>query len=329
MVRRAHSFLHNGPSRGEKGLAGEPRVVGVLSLYEASSGQVIEVATEHPRGFRVLVGATANGVRPRALLVADLIRRIAEWRGRQALVLSVTGGDAGGEDLAGALNVHPPNYEVGAADVAAQRFDICVGEAPDGAVAGRAVTVAVTEWPDGGPGGYGGPGPNGGTGSPPVSRGGLGGIAPPEATADGDLLAVRLVLLGTRYREAVTVDDQATKTAGQMLARWRERVAAWAQSPSGAPAARYLEAVVEAFENDLDTPAALREMAALEADETVTDGAKFETFAAADRLLGLDVASQVGRGLHNVRSVLRALTQRIAVRTHDRDTYLTRRSLYP
>jgi cysteinyl-tRNA synthetase len=162
-----------------------------------------------------------------------------------------------------------------------------------------------------------------------LSRGGLGGIAPPEATADGDLLAVRLVLLGTRYREAVTVDDQATKTAGQMLARWRERVAAWAQSPSGAPAARYLEAVVEAFENDLDTPAALREMAALEADETVTDGAKFETFAAADRLLGLDVASQVGRGLHNVRSVLRALTQRIAVRTHDRDTYLTRRSLYP
>jgi hypothetical protein len=275
----------------------------VLALYENSSGKVIELATEHQVGFRVLVGATGADERLRALLVADLIRRIAEWRGRPALVLSVADGDAGAEDLAGALNVHPPNYEVAAAEVAAQRFDICVGEAPDGAVAAHVVTVAGIDWPGGGTG------LGGGTGA---------------ETAGGDPLAARLVLLGTRYREAVTVDDQATGAAEQMLGRWRERVATWAQSPSGAPAARYLEAVLEAFENDLDTPAALRELAVLEADETVTDGAKFETFAAADRLLGLDVASRVGRELHNVRSVLMVSTQRIAARKHDHDTYLTR-----
>jgi hypothetical protein len=58
---------------------------------------------------------------------------------------------------------------------------------------------------------------------------------------------------------------------------------------------RYADAVTDAFDDDLDTPRALRELQALEADDDVPDGAKFEAFAAMDRLFGLDLARDVGR----------------------------------
>jgi hypothetical protein len=58
---------------------------------------------------------------------------------------------------------------------------------------------------------------------------------------------------------------------------------------------RYTDAITAAFENDLDTVAALGELQALAGDPDVAPGAKFETFAAADRLLGLDLARDIGR----------------------------------
>jgi hypothetical protein len=59
--------------------------------------------------------------------------------------------------------------------------------------------------------------------------------------------------------------------------------------------ARYADAITAAFEDDLMAPAALAELQALDADPDVAPGAKFETFAAADRLLGLDLARDIGR----------------------------------
>jgi hypothetical protein len=85
--------------------------------------------------------------------------------------------------------------------------------------------------------------------------------------------------------------DAAAKT----LARWRELVARWARSPSLAMSRRYADAITAAFTADLDTAAALREMDALAADPGEPDGAKFETFAAADMLFGLDLARDIGR----------------------------------
>jgi hypothetical protein len=58
---------------------------------------------------------------------------------------------------------------------------------------------------------------------------------------------------------------------------------------------RYADAVTDAFDDDLDTPRALLELQALQADGGVPDGAKFEAFAAMDRLFGLDLAREVGR----------------------------------
>jgi len=57
----------------------------------------------------------------------------------------------------------------------------------------------------------------------------------------------------------------------------------------------HVAAIVAAFEDDLDTPAALAALRALERDESVPPGARFEAFAYLDQLLGLDLARDVGK----------------------------------
>jgi cysteinyl-tRNA synthetase len=53
--------------------------------------------------------------------------------------------------------------------------------------------------------------------------------------------------------------------------------------------------IAAAFDDDLDTPAALRALHSLEQDRQIPPGSKFETFAHTDQLLGLDLAREVGR----------------------------------
>jgi cysteinyl-tRNA synthetase len=53
--------------------------------------------------------------------------------------------------------------------------------------------------------------------------------------------------------------------------------------------------IAAAFDDDLDTPAALRSLRQLDEDQDVPPGSKFESFAHADQLLGLDLARDVGR----------------------------------
>jgi cysteinyl-tRNA synthetase len=59
--------------------------------------------------------------------------------------------------------------------------------------------------------------------------------------------------------------------------------------------AQYVADFTGAFDDDLNTPAALRVLRALEEDSEIPPGAKFETFAHADQWLGLDLARDIGR----------------------------------
>jgi hypothetical protein len=102
-------------------------------------------------------------------------------------------------------------------------------------------------------------------------------------------------LMRQGYGAELTADLSPRHGGDAELARWRELVAGWARSPSGAMSRRYADAITAAFADGLDTPAALGELAALADDPAVPDGVKFETFAAADRLVGLDLARDVGR----------------------------------
>jgi cysteinyl-tRNA synthetase len=110
-----------------------------------------------------------------------------------------------------------------------------------------------------------------------------------------DPLALRLAFLSSRYRQQANLSWDAIAGAARTLDRWRAAVAAWAESPSQALARSWADEVLEAFEDDLDTPRALQVLRRLEKDASVPDGAKFETFAWADALLGLDLVRLVGQ----------------------------------
>ena len=110
-----------------------------------------------------------------------------------------------------------------------------------------------------------------------------------------DPLALRFAFLDHRYRQQVNLTWAVLEAADRTLRRWRERVAEWATWPSKAMCAEYVGDFNAAFDDDLDTPAALRVLRALEKDGDIPPGAKFETFAHADHLLGLDLARDIGR----------------------------------
>ncbi len=110
-----------------------------------------------------------------------------------------------------------------------------------------------------------------------------------------DPLALRLAFLSSRYRQQANLSWDAIAGADRTLARWRTAVAAWSEHPSEPMDASTRDSVLEAFEDDLDTPRALQALRRLEKDDAVGPGAKFETFAWADALLGLDLARLVGQ----------------------------------
>jgi cysteinyl-tRNA synthetase len=110
-----------------------------------------------------------------------------------------------------------------------------------------------------------------------------------------DPLSLRLAFLQHRYRQQMNLTWEVIEGAQTTLTRWRSRVAQWANSPSAPLATDAVHLIVEAFNEDLDTPLALQQLRAVERDANLSDGAKFETFAHVDRLFGLDLTRDVGR----------------------------------
>jgi hypothetical protein len=244
----------------------------VLSLYDPGTGQAEPLIPAHRGELRILSRGGLPGLAGLCdLLLPDLIRRTAEWhRLRVASAWAGNGGGAAFRQAASALNLRPPD-----ADDLGLAADVCTGEAGTTAAGCRARSGPVMFPPD------------------------LGGAGPgPLAGLDGrglDPLALRLVLLGRRYRDPLTVTWPALAAAGEELASWRGLVADWANLPSRPLSAVHRGRIAAAFDDDLDTPAALAVLRDLAADAGVPPGARFETFADADRLFGLDLVRDVGR----------------------------------
>jgi cysteinyl-tRNA synthetase len=110
-----------------------------------------------------------------------------------------------------------------------------------------------------------------------------------------DPLAARLACLEHRYRQQMNLTWETLTAADGTVRRWREQVADWADEPSKPMCAEYWSRITTALDDDLDSPAALRVMRQLAKDPQIPAGSKFETFASADRILGLDLVSLVGR----------------------------------
>ncbi|RSN08596.1 cysteine--tRNA ligase [Nonomuraea sp. WAC 01424] len=115
------------------------------------------------------------------------------------------------------------------------------------------------------------------------------------AAAGLDPLAVRLAFLEHHYRQPLDLTWDTLRAADRTVRRWRARVAEWSESPSAPMASSYAERVEAAFDDDLDTPAALRILRELEEDESVAAGSKFETFLHLDQVLALDLSTEIGK----------------------------------
>ncbi|MGW3624044.1 hypothetical protein [Streptomyces sp. NPDC000880] len=109
-----------------------------------------------------------------------------------------------------------------------------------------------------------------------------------------DPLAVRLLLLSRAHHEPVALRAEDLDEARLTLARWRRAVADWAEQPSKPMPADRLRPVHTALEDRLGTPAVLDLLRDLETATDVPAGAKFETFAHLDRVLGLELARETG-----------------------------------
>jgi hypothetical protein len=248
----------------------------MLRLRDAQTGELRDVLPVGRRQLRILVyapGPFGTG-QVRAYLTADLLRRAAEVSQLLPLVSDFlpAGADVAGlRETCDALNIHPPR-DTFLGPVSALSgvppFDVGIAATAPGEIAGSArLWARVSSDAD-------------------------------AVGADAEAMElrgiVRLRLLRQGYGDPVTAvgsDDGAAET----LSRWRSLVADWARSPSGAMSRPHADAIAGAFGRDLDTPAALRVLDALVTDPDVPDGIKFETFAAADRLLGLDLARDIGK----------------------------------
>jgi hypothetical protein len=260
----------------------------VLRLTDARTGSRTEVRPARRGVLRVCAHARqatggSDHTALRVLLVADLLARMAELRGLQVLTaLDLTGRAperaAAIEADAGALGIHPPAARASCHDAPSSLGGpvdvhlVSQGAHVDPGQDGLPVTVGAAQLDraDGG------------------ADGGL------LTGHEDNPLAVRLALMSFPVNwPAILTDDELVR-AGETLAYWRERVGQWAESPSR-PVPADIAETVQAASADLDTVSALAALHRLPADASVPAGAKFEAFVYADRILGLDLARDIGR----------------------------------
>nr|WP_202516511.1 MULTISPECIES: hypothetical protein [unclassified Streptomyces] len=120
------------------------------------------------------------------------------------------------------------------------------------------------------------------------------GPASPPADLLGDPAALRLALLGVRRDDPVRLDGAALARAAGQLADWRRAVAGWARRPSRPVPEAVRTRLRTAWEDDLGLPGVLDVLRDVAGDPELADGARFETYAYADRLLALDLVRDIG-----------------------------------
>ncbi|MFF8930056.1 hypothetical protein ACF1AO_22580 [Streptomyces longwoodensis] len=253
----------------------------MLRITDARTGHPVPAAPVRRGLTRVEVHAPAHGTGAlRVLLVADVLVRALELDGTP--VWAHRTGDpeqAGLRAAAAALGIRP--FEDGGGGAAglggAQALHVAPADAdvPDGVRVG----VAGVEVPDGVP--------------PWVADVDAPDAVPTEG-AGPDPTALRLALLSERRDAPVRLDAAALGEAADTLGRWRRTVADWARLPSRPVPEPLRVRLRAAWEDDLDVPAVLRVLREVEDDPDLPPGARFETYAYADRLLGLELTREIG-----------------------------------
>lgn len=250
------------PARGRPPAYAQP----VLRITDARTGESVDAAPVRRGLTRVEahVPDFHTGAL-RVLLVADLLVRALELGGTP--VWGVLTGERGQAELragVAALGIRPfeDRRDVGPGLREAQVLHVVEegGATPDG------VRVAVA----------------------PVAS------EAPGSAESADPAALRLALLSRHRSTPLRLDAAALDEADETLARWRRAVAAWARQPSRPIPDEARARLRTAWEDDLDVPSVLKVLAWVETGSELPDGARFETYAYADRLLGLDLTRDLG-----------------------------------
>jgi cysteinyl-tRNA synthetase len=304
----------------------------MFRLYDTRTGRAEEIAVPPGGLLRLFVGGPlgprhAHAGELRSLLVADLILRNAEHRHGlvvwAALVVpddartDPAGGEVRGADEAygDALSADAAALNLRPAERVTRRSAEPPGSLAELITSGHILIDARSTGPGIRPASGAGPGPaqrwvssvragrvllEGRELAGPGTDGTPQHAAPQLRVADLaerglDPLALRLAYQSGRYREQADLTWAALADADRELRRWRERVAEWAESPSRPMCAEVTARVAVAFDDDLDTPRALRALRELDRDPDIPPGSKFESFVHADQLLGLDLPRDIGR----------------------------------
>ncbi|MBB5809535.1 hypothetical protein ACFYN9_23695 [Streptomyces collinus] len=235
----------------------------MLRIIDARTGEPVDAAPARRGLTRVEVHASGSDTTDlRVLLVGDLLVRTLELGGTPVWAL-LTGGRREAELRAGAatLGIRPfeDSPDVGAGLGEAQVVHVTArgGKAPDG------VRIAVA----------------------PVE---------PDPPDHGDPAALRLALITRHHSAPLRLEAAGLDDARATLARWRGAVARWARQPSRPIPDAVRRRLRDAWEDDLDVPGVLDVLRHVETEPGLADGARFETYAYADRLLGLDLTRDLG-----------------------------------
>ena len=262
----------------------------MLRLLDARTGSYAEVRPARPGLLRVRAYVPGAAAGPeitwlRVLLVADLLARAAELRNLQVFTVLVADGELpvqlpAWERAAGALGIHPPAGRAGSGGASASldgQADVHLvgyGIRPGDDRSGLAVRVGAAHMR--------------GTGDHGEMAVDL------LAGSVQDPLAVRFALMSFPAHQPADLTSLVLASAHQAVGDWRRRVAQWAEQPSR-PIPAHLAEIARAAFDDLDTAAAIALLSGLADDESVPDGAKFETFLYVDRVLGLDLPGDIGK----------------------------------
>ncbi|MER7973077.1 hypothetical protein ABTX35_29450 [Streptomyces sp. NPDC096080] len=250
----------------------------MLRITDARSGETVDAAPVRRGLTRVEAHVTDPGPGAlRVLLVADLLVRTLELGGTPVWGLLT---EAPGQPADPGL----PALRAAGAALGMRPFedsrDIGLGL---GEVQVVHVAAEGAETPDGVR-----------VADAPVHLDGAGGTAFPDPARDP--AAVRLALLSPPRDAPARLDTAVLDAAHDTLVRWRRAVAGWAAHPSRPVPDAMRTRLRSAWEDDLDVPEVLRVLALVEGTGGLADGARFETYAYADRLLGLDLTLGVGAG---------------------------------
>lgn len=237
----------------------------VLRITDARTGELVDAAPAR-RGL-TRVEAHPRGLDPtglRVLLAADLLVRALELGGTPVwALLAAERQRAELRAAADALGIRPFEDGEGAAGLGEAQVLHVVdddGAGPDGV----RVAVAPVTW------------------------------SVPGTPDEADQAALRLALLTHPRNAPVVIDADALERAADTLGRWRSAVADWARRPSRPVPDEVRADLRAAWEDDLDTAAVLGALRRVETDPGLADGARFETYVYADRMLGLDLARDLG-----------------------------------